>query len=732
MTDDDLLQLREDDEVAALLPEREETAWRVLIVDDDVQVHQVTRFALQGTRILGRALAFDSAYSAAEARTLLARGRYSCILLDVVMESEDAGLKLVGEIRERFDDPAVRIVLRTGQPGYAPELEVIQHYDINDYRAKSELTSQRLVTSLTTALRSYEQICTIEANRAGLQRVFDASSGLLSVQAVRSFCERVLSQICGLLDVPIAGTICGGPNGREVVLAAVGATSAVHGQALAALSDTAQRLRIEGVIARGSSDFAAGQVSLYLRSNRLGALAVDIPTGGKRLSDLDRRLLDLYSINVMVGLDNAQLFEELEQFAFHDPLTGLWNRTALERELGRRCALGLDFVLVLADIDNFQAVNDGLGHEVGDRCLRAAAAILADVFAGELFLARTAADNFALVLADKSQLPQQLQALTRHLARNIEVDDHLVPLTLTVGIASYPEHGHSASLLFRNAGIALKSAKQSQRGSARYFDGRYEQQLRDRLDTIRALRQVLERDELRLVYQPQLSLRTGESIGSEALLRWQRPGHGLCAPDRFIPAAEDSGLIVPIGAYVLREACKQLREWSQQHSAGSMAVNVSPRQLKDPNFVSLVRAAIADSGIAPAQLELEVTESLLLEDWTHASDCLQQIRALGVRIAIDDFGTGHSSLSRLQQLPLDRLKIDRSFVAALGASTEQRVIVELIINLGHALGLAVLAEGVETAEQAKILRELGCDEAQGFYFAKPMLAADYRRHCWES
>ncbi len=720
MSDLDLIDLRDDEPVALAA---DETPWRVLIVDDDEQVHQVTRFALQGSRVLGRPLHFDSAFSADEARALLAQSRYSLILLDVVMETEDAGLKLVGEIRERFEDPAVRIVLRTGQPGYAPEIEVIQNYDINDYRAKSELTSQRLLTSLTAALRSYQQICTIESNRAGLQRVLDASSGLMTVRAVRGFAERVVLQICNILAVPADGLLCGDGDDGLHILAAIGRDAAYAGQPLDALSDNDRVARIATVRRTERSEFAASGACLFLRSPRLGALVVDVPTN-KRTSELDRRLLDIYAINVAVGLDNAHLFEELELYAFHDALTGLWNRTSLERELARRSALGSPFALVLADIDNFQAVNDGLGHEIGDRTLKAAAALLADAFGPAVFLARPAADNFALIVDDVARLPTLLANLAQRLARNVLVDGHAVPMTMTLGVARFPQHGNAAATLFRNAGIALKQAKRRDRGGYREFDNRFEVELKERLNTIRELRHVVERGELRLHYQGKHDLGSGRRVGVEALLRWQRGPGELVGPDRFIDAAEESGLIVPIGAWVVAEACRQQREWAARGFDVPMAVNVSPRQLKDADFTAMVDRAIADSGIAPDRLEIEITESLLLGEGDRASEIITSLRGRGVHIAIDDFGIGHSSLSRLQQLPIDRLKIDRSFVTDLDVRAENRSIVDLVIKLGHALGLKVLAEGVERAEQAEVLRTLGCDEVQGYLFDRPRPPSD--------
>jgi diguanylate cyclase (GGDEF)-like protein len=699
--------------------------WRILIVDDDDQVHQVTRFALRDAVVLGRPLAFDSAYSAAEAREHLSRVRYACILLDVVMESDDAGLALVGEIRERFGDTTVRIVLRTGQPGHAPEIEVIQKYDINDYRSKSELTSQRLLTSLTAALRSYQQIRTIEANREGLRMILDAASSLMAVKAVRNFAEGVLTQVCAMLHIDPGGVVClrSRTVGKELqILAASGPRAALQGEPAERLGDPQLLERVRRAVRDGESVFEPDHAVLHIGSPGAEQMLVYIPTGAP-LGDLDRSLLELFSINVAIGLDNAHLFEELEVMAFHDRLTGLWNRTSLERELARRIRGGRRFSLLIADIDNFQAVNDGLGHDIGDRTLQASAALLAELFGADTFIARTSADSFALVVPDEGleALTGRLAVLAKRLERNLRVDGHEVPLSMSLGVARFPEHGASANTLFQNAGIALKEAKRANRASFQLFDDRFERDLQQRLQTVRELRHAVERRNLRLLYQPQVVLSDRAIYAVEALIRWQREGDLLLTPDRFIPAAEDSGLIVGLGEWILYEACRQQQAW--EHRLGrplGVAVNVSLRQLTAADFLPMLRAVLAETAIEPRRLELEVTESMMVEDSARLVRILEEVRATGVNVAIDDFGTGYSSLSQLQRLPIDRLKIDRAFITGLTERKEDAMLVAMIVNLGHLLGLRVIAEGVETEAQRERLIELGCDDGQGYLFAPPL------------
>lgn len=727
--DEELLQFIDDELPPAPAERTPDKPWRILIVDDDDEIHRATTFALRGVSLFDRRLEFESAYSAAQARELIEVGRYSCILLDVVMEADDAGLELVGYIRETLGDRAVRIILRTGQPGYAPELEVVQRYDINDYKGKAELTSTRLITTLAAALRSYEQICTIETNRRGLEQIIGAASNLLAVQAVGRFAAGVLVQICSLLRAPDDGVLCAQSSlagtGPATVLAGAGRFAEHLGQPVESLGNPQLTEDVTRTLQSRESFFAADRAALHIRSPRGEALCVHVTTR-RPLSEVDRKLLELFSINIAVGFDNAHLFEALEDLAYWDRLTRLPNRAAFEREIERRGAESASFSLVVADIDNFQAVNDGLGHEVGDRTLQAAGAIMRAVFGQGSFIARISADTFALIHDGE---PRGLEALLRELARrlehNVEIDGNEIPLSMSLGIARFPQHASEPSLVFRNAGIALKQAKRVSRASYQFFDERLEQALQLRLQTIRELRYSVERNCLRLAYQPQVKLDSGELFGVEALVRWQRTAQELVPPLSFIPAAEDSGHILAIGEWVLREACRQQQRWQQQTGRElRMAVNVSMRQLKDPDFVAMLGGVLQETSIDPRMLEIEVTESLMMDDSHGLAAVLRQVRSKGVAVAIDDFGTGYSSLSHLQRLPIDRLKIDRAFVTGLTGRPEDQVIAALIINMGHLLHLRVIAEGVETAVQRDQLLQMGCDDAQGYLFGKPMAAEE--------
>lgn len=705
--------------------------WPILIIDDEEEVHRATRFALQGASILGHPVECTSAYSAEQAKQLLqTQPGFACILLDVVMESEQAGLELVGYIRETLGDSEVRIILRTGQPGYAPELEVIHRYDINDYKQKNELSRTKLLTALTAALRSYQQIRTIERSRQGLGLIIESAPRLFLERSAANFSKGVLMQLCSLLEINEDGFICcyEDTKSQQVkVMAGLGHYAPYVGRPLDELANQALQAEIQQVLRDQKSHIQDDHIALYIQSPHQDEMVVRIETR-RPLSAMEIRLIKLFSINVAVGFDNALLFEQVEKLAFVDSLTGLPNRSAFIRLVSEALLTQKPCTLLLADLDNFQAINDGLGHPVGDETLRLTAQLLSDTFAEATSLARISADSFCLLIEGQktaAELEAPIQALHSRLESGLVVGEYELPLSLTWGAALFPDHGHQADTLLQNAGIAMKDAKSNQRGGFRLFNLGFEEALQQRLQMASELRQSAANNELELHFQPQIAMQSGRLLGAEALVRWRRNGE-LVSPAEFIPVAESSGHIISIGRWVLEEACRQQVAWRQEQGVElRIAVNVSMRQLMDVGFLNLLRQTLTDTGINPAHLELEITESVMMENANLIIELLAEIRVLGVQVAIDDFGTGYSSLSYLQQLTVDRLKIDRSFVQELTERKEAQAIAAMIVQMGQHLGFKVLAEGVETEDQLNQLKQLGCDEVQGFYYSKPLAAADW-------
>lgn len=423
--------------------------------------------------------------------------------------------------------------------------------------------------------------------------------------------------------------------------------------------------------------------------------------------------------------------EQVRRLALHDALTSLPNRTLLHDRLAYALALARrerhDVAVMILDLDHFKDVNDSLGHPAGDQLLRSIADRLKRSIRDSDMLARLGGDEFALVqnhVRTPSESAILASKILEALAAPFNLDGLEVHAAASIGISLFPHDGHDPAELLKNADLALYRAKGEGRFRFRFFEPAMdaEIQARKRLDL--ELRQALEGHQFILEYQPQLDLASGRFGGVEALVRWRHPGRGLVLPEEFIPFAEASGLIRPLGEWVLYEACRQGQAWRDNSHPLKVAVNLSPAQLKHNHLASMVRQTLTRAGFEPTRLELEITEGVLIETLERGeAGCLHQLTAQGIGLAIDDFGVGYSSLSYLKQLPVARIKIDRSFVRGVGTNPDDDAFVRAIVTLGHSLGKRVVAEGVETERQLTLLRQFGCDEAQGFLLARPQSAA---------
>jgi len=699
--------------------------WRVMIVDDDTDVHSATTFALSNLEMQHRPLEFVHAYSAAEARELLAQEEdIAVILLDVVMEQEDSGLQLVRHIREVLRLTDVRIILRTGQPGYAPEIDAIRDFDINDYKTKSELTRIKLYTTVTAAIRSYEQIRAISASRRGLDRIVRASTELMALHGLDNFAAGVIAQVAKLLELEANGLVCVQEHSNEhenelFVIAAAGAYAGL----MQASTHGVRGTRIAGILRdsleRRSNIYGENFSALYFGGNAnrdfVAFFDTDFP-----LNEIDKRLLDVFCRNIAVGLDNVLLVTRLHNYAFYDPLTKLPNRTRLKELLEEALTASnrTDATLALVDIDHFAETNDALGHQFGDLLLLGVAARMQTQFGSQLTLARVGGDTFG-VLGNASLVnPVVLLSL---FDKPFSIDGQDVQLSATAGLVRLADHEGCGTDALKDADIALKRAKLMQRAGHFYFSRSMGVDIRERVRMMHALRTAFEEKELFVVYQPQIDLATRLPVGAEALLRWRTKDGTFIPPDRFIPIAEYSGLIIEIGERVMREACHELvRLQDLGYNELTMSINVSQVQFRHPRFLDMLGKVLEETQVPASRVELEITESIAMEEPDALIQLLGQIKQTGVSIAIDDFGTGFSSLSYLQRLQVDRLKIDRGFVTEITNASRGSSIAEMVIQLGRNLGLSVVAEGVEDERQASILSALGCPLAQGYLFARPM------------
>ncbi|WP_461152427.1 EAL domain-containing protein [Saccharopolyspora tripterygii] len=414
----------------------------------------------------------------------------------------------------------------------------------------------------------------------------------------------------------------------------------------------------------------------------------------------------------------------LEHEATHDPLTGLANRTLVLRHIEHAKQQGRSISVLFLDLDNFKIINDSLGHGVGDEVVRDVSQRLVHATPLEDLVGRLGGDEFVVLAHDETDhdtLGHRCGRLLAAMTEPIRAQGRQLHLNGSIGIVvSEPGDDRSGQDLLRDADVAMYQAKTRGGGCYAYFDVELRKGVQRRMDLEQDLRHAVRRDQLWVAYQPVVDLRSDRTVSVEGLLRWQHPVHGPVPPSEFIPVAEGSGLINPISAHMLRTATAQLAAERERHQVDvGLNANLSPRQLDDPHLQALVQHALEDSGLPAHALCLEVTEETIMHDPTAAARVLNALRELGVLLAIDDFGTGYSSLAQLRRLPLDTLKIDRSFITDLGDSEELRIIVTSIVSMAHAIGLDVVAEGVETGEQFDILKDLGCDHAQGFYLSKP-------------
>lgn len=456
---------------------------------------------------------------------------------------------------------------------------------------------------------------------------------------------------------------------------------------------------------------AAGSVALVLILGILGRLSSKLESVRER----ERRARIAHARRV-------------EHLAYHDSLTGLPNRSLLSRLLERSISRARRYDRMVAvlflDLDGFKRINDTLGHEAGDQLLTDVAERLESTLRESDTVARVGGDEFVVLLPEVDEAPHARtvgRKLLQILREPFEILGQEFTVTTSVGVSLYPDHGEDEEDLLKNADVAMYRAKEAGKNSLRFYSSEMSRSSRERLKLENSLRQALANDEFELHYQPQRETATGRITGMEALLRWRHPELGIVEPMKFIPLAEEMGLIVPIGRWVLETACAQNVEWQEKGvSRLNMAVNLSSRQFFDDDLIDDVTGALEESGMDPGLLELEICESVLTRDPERTLPVLEELKELGVRITIDNFGTGYSSLAVLRRFPLDTIKVDRSFIRDSGEDRVRREVTDAIVAMGRTLSSSLVAQGVETREQADYIRENACDQVQGFYYNRPV------------
>jgi diguanylate cyclase (GGDEF)-like protein/PAS domain S-box-containing protein len=677
---------------------------RLLLIDDDADDHEVTRRLVRRIRSFRSEVRWEKTYEAGLA-ALRARICDIC-LLDYRLGARN-GLELLAEARR--GGCTVPVIFLTGQ-GERDTDDLAMKAGADDFLAKAELTAAALERSV----------------RYALERAHNADELRGSEQLYRRIVETTVEGVW-ITDLE-------------------GRASFVNAQMAAMLGYAREKL-----VGRSISEFIdeyaydAGKVNVLLRQR--GPVQREVlfkRSGGGDLwawvqtqpllnaeGEHDANLIMVTDITERRRAETALRATE-DFLAYHDALTGLPNRTLFQNRLvhALQVAARRDRLLAvhLIDIDHFKLVNDSLGHDVGDALLQEVATRLRRLLRKSDTVARLGGDEFAVLQPDIAKV-DDAAVLGRKMVGGVRepflVGAKELRPTASVGITIFPLDGTDACHLLKNADMAMYLAKRKDRNNFKFYTPSLSAELQARTAIIRDLQGALDRDEFVLHYQRQVDLRSGETVGVEALVRWRHHLRGLLLPAQFIHVAEDAGLSGRLGAWVLRAACAQNMAWQR---AGlrpiRMAVNVSALQLAHKGFSAMVTDALARSGLSPKWLELEITESSLIQDHRAAELILRRLSKRGIRLALDDFGTGYSSLSYLNRLPIDRLKIDLSFVRGVDTDPTARAVAKTIIELGRALGQRVIAEGVETLQQAECLIAFGCDEAQGHFYARPLPAED--------
>lgn len=709
-------------------------ALTVLIVDDDKDVHDATAFALKNVEILGHPLHLLHTTQARDALRLIAEEPDIAVaLIDVVMETPDAGLRLVKQIRLRGFS-RLRIILRTGQPGYAPELSVMRDYDINDYRTKTELTTSRLLSTLIAAARSYEQLLKMEEIRSGLELIIGGMADLFKRETLAMFSDGVLRQLASLMHVPANGLVCMAdtlqPHIKAQSMQVVSGTGRHRGRNGERLSEVggAALVAFETLCASGTQLNTDRHVALRLCSRHGRQLFVYLEVGAA-IREEDLSLLKVFSTNVALVFENLQLVGRLDALAYTDPALNIPNGNYFEHKLDELLdSPRAGWTTALVHLDDMDSITSAYGIEMATVVVEQICKQVGRTD-GIALLAREREDRFAVLFDDERINADELH---RAFTERVEIGGLSLHGSVTVAIAKLsPEESGalSARAVMQNLRAALTTARTNSRGSIYYYNDAIRDSLKERVRLRSAMaRSLALGSDLFVALQPKVDISLGQIVGAEALARWSLNGTEI-VPAKFVPIVESSGLARALRDRVIDQVGVFQRERINDGLQPlPVAINLSLCDIHHRGFVTTVLHRIEDSGLSPETLSFEITESGVMENLQHTIHELKALKEAGYKIAVDDFGTGYSSLGYLELLPIDVLKIDRCFVAPLAVQSARRSIAGTTIAMAESLGLGIVAEGIETPQQHQALLFLGCRTCQGYYYGRPVAAREFSRY----
>lgn len=700
--------------------------WKILSVEDDAGYQASLIFALDSLEVLGHGAELLCARSAFDAAQIIAHNPdISVILLDVVMEDDEAGLRLVRTIRDVIGNAEVRIILLTGQPGMAPRQDIMHRYDIDDYWCKSELTNDHLLTIITSNIRTWDHLTQLTRARQGLQMVIDASESISSKRDIASFTHAVLTEIGHILGIKQGGILCSLLRAQSAtedatILAATEEYKKLVGHPLKSIDSGELQQAFQQAATRREHCFFNGYSLFYFNSNVVEKHEYLVLIKTQRpLLNPELNLLQVFSENISTGFTNVALYNRLTELAYRDPLLGIPNRNWLLRELDNMPKHERQHAeLIVLEIDDFTDIGITFGEPFCNELLYCLHRQLVAALSPGSIIARIDRNSFALLTTSEQSLDQAF--FTQFLDQPLIIADseHRVAATVTV-VALHLQPDLKPDQVLRLAESTVETAHRRKLGYLAYTPG-FEQDIANRYALLSDLRSALSQETLYLELQPKVHLADGRLLGFEALARWKHPNGLQIPPSEFIPLAETSGLIGQLDQLVLRQACRASHELKAAGIEVPIAFNLSSLDLIQPKFFSRMLRLIKDADIRPDQLDLEITETQAVADYNRISPYLRKLIDLGMHISIDDFGMGYSSLSHITDLAATTLKIDKSFVQRLGHSRADEQVIDMILRLGECFGFTIVAEGIETEQQRTALMNRGCQMGQGFLFARPM------------
>ncbi|KZM48052.1 diguanylate cyclase [Labrenzia sp. OB1] len=712
--------------------------WKILIVDDDPDVHEVTRIAVSGCVFEDRPFELLHALSAEDARRIFSEEEDIAVaLVDVVMESDTAGLGLVSWIRSELQNEFTRLILRTGQPGYAPQTDVIMKFDIDGYAEKAELSRTKLITAIVTALRGYKLVMSLETNRQKLKQLNAHFAAIVEKNALSDFAAAVLTEITQLIGEPIGCFLCGLDalpdygiidKSNVRILAAMGDFADKTDLPIDMLGDAAIRTSVHECIEIMSSSSSHRGVALPLvtRNGMTGALFLAMPEA--ELENLvGSEVVQLFVANVALGYEKTGLLEHIRNLAYVDRTTGLSTFSGFIETFQRHAAKHASLLVVHLDIQRFRVIVDGIGDEKAGAVLKKTGHRLAQTFPDALSIARKEKDEFLILLKDgkDNRIQDVVERVEDAFHEPIALDDTQITLRMRLGFAAVGDgEDQEAEQLVSHASIALNDVRQKGLTNHAVFHPLMQEAAFERLRLASLLTGGRDKTEFTVHYQPIMQARDNTIASFEALMRFRTPSGTFLNTGRMIEAAETSGLMSEIGSWMFKSAFAEFSEIPTVSDQTRLNVNLSPQQVQANRIYKDIEDSASAAGLPFTRLVFEVTEGLFLNNDQVTLSLLTWLRNKGAKVVIDDFGTGYSSLSYLRKLPVDGIKIDRSFIMNMDQDPDALAVVKSIVAVAQALDLSVTAEGVETDGQRKLIQELKCDYLQGFFYSKPLSSND--------